>query len=490
MPGRPDGPSGAEQMNEDAGQPGDAAIWEMKMDKVETKPAPDLPIDDVEPAVCFGSDAYVSEDYARDEAEKLWRKVWQMACREEDIPTIGDYVVYDIMDDTILVTRNEEGGISAFYNVCAHRGRRLAEGCGKAKQFRCNYHAWRYNLKGENTFVLDQEDWGRALKRERMNLPTVKVDTWGGFVWINMDPESPDLKTYLSPLAGWLDAFQFDRMRYRWRNRGVFNCNWKVALEAFLEAYHVQGTHPQLTRLADFYTWSKADGLHSHKGFRERKKELNTLESSSYFRPGKGDDVRASIARIQEETYRTANASTTKTMVDAAMRLVDELPEDATAAQVTAHWLASAKADDLARGVEWPEISPEHLAKCGNSCHVFPNVSIAYGYTFALVYRARPYGKDPNKCIFEGFVIERYPEGQEPKPDWVVADAVTGRDQWPPILLQDFDNLEEVQNGMKSRGFRGNIPNPVQEVTISNFHQNLSRFMGAGKPVPLMGDNE
>ena len=445
-------------------------------DVVANLGAPDL--------VTYGTEAFVCPEYARAEPEKLWRKTWQHACRVEEIPNIGDYVVYDIAEDTIVIVRSDADEISAFHNVCAHRGRRLVDGCGHARRFHCKYHAWQYDLRGENIRVLDKEDWGGGLKPERLNLPKVKVDTWGGWVWINMAADCQPLADYLSPMTELLGPFEFDKMRYRWRYRGVFECNWKVAIEAFMEAYHVEGTHPQLTKYAEFYTWSTTDGLHSHKGFRERKSKLQTPESNSYFRPGKGDDVRKSIAEMQAEIYRTTNASTTQTLVDAAARLIDELPEAATAGEVTAHWLNSAKADDAARGVTWPEISPEQIAKAGNSCHLFPNLAIGFGFTFALCYRARPFGTDPDKCIFEGYVIERFPEGEEPKTEWVQANSDEAG-KWPPVLVQDIENMPEVQRGMKSSGFRGALPNPLQEQPISNFHHNLARYMGTGGLKPL-----
>jgi phenylpropionate dioxygenase-like ring-hydroxylating dioxygenase large terminal subunit len=443
----------------------------------------DFTEDMIAKAHVIGPEAFTSEAYVRAEAGKLWPKVWQQACRVEEIPNVGDYAVYDILDDTILVVRSAADEISAFYNVCAHRGRRLVDGCGHASHFHCRYHAWQYNLKGENIRVLDKDDWDGALKPERLNLPEVKVDTWGGWVWINMDPSCVPLRAYLEPLASLFDPFAFEKMRYRWRLWSTFDCNWKVALEAFMEAYHVEGTHPQLVNYADFYTWSTTDGLHSHKGFRERKAHLNTLESSSYFRPGKGDDARISIAKLQQETYSTVNASTTQTMVDAAKRLVDELPEGTPADKVTAHWLASAKRDDAARGVIWPSLTSEQLAKAGNSCHIFPNFAMGYGFTFALCYRTRPYGFDPNKCIFEAYVIERFPEGKEPKTEWVYAK---GNDPvWRPVLPQDFQNMPEVQRGMRCRGYRGALPNPKQEQPVSNLHRNLAKFMGIGAPRPL-----
>jgi phenylpropionate dioxygenase-like ring-hydroxylating dioxygenase large terminal subunit len=447
------------------------------------KPA-DIAKEMAQQSVSFGVEPFISEAYARAEADKLWPKVWQHACRLEDIPNVGDYVTYDILNDTILIVRSEPDKISAFYNVCAHRGRRLASGCGHVTQFRCSYHAWRYNLKGENIYVLDRDDWDGVLTPERLNLPHVKIDTWGGWVWINMDPGCEPLRDYLEPLASMLDPFAFDKMRYRWRQWCYFDCNWKTAIEAFVEAYHVEGTHPQLMKLADFYTWSQADGRHSHKGFKERNPELAVSESNTITRPGKGDDARISIAKLQEEIYRTVNASTTKTFVDAAARLADELPEGTPAAKVMAHWIESARRDDAARGVVWPAIEPEHLAKSGNSCHFFPNLAIGHGITFALCYRARPHGYDPNKCIFEASFMERYPEGKEPKTEWVYAEpADVGK--WRSVLVQDFANMNEVQKGMRSRGFRGALPNPKQEQPVSNFQRNLAIYMGTGGLRPL-----
>ena len=183
--------------------------------------------------VTYGVEPFISESYARAEREKLWGKVWQHACRVEELRNVGDYVTYDILDDTILIVRSEPEKISAFYNVCAHRGRRLMDGCGHATQFRCKYHAWRYNLKGENIHVLDKADWNGALTAERLRLPEVKVDTWGGWVWVNMDPNCEPLRNYLEPAAGMLDPFRaredalslanvvLFRLQLENRNRGI-----------------------------------------------------------------------------------------------------------------------------------------------------------------------------------------------------------------------------------------------------------------------------
>jgi len=432
----------------------------------------------------FGAEAYLSPDYARAEAEYLWPRVWQHACRLEDIPEVGDYVTYDVMDDTILVVRSAPDKISAFYNVCAHRGRRLADGCGQVQEFRCSYHAWKYDLEGRCTRVLSPEDWGDRLTEQRLTLPPVRVDTWGGWVWINMNPEAEPLRDFLEPAASLLDPFELDKMRYRWRLWCNFDCNWKVAIEAFIEAYHVEGTHPQLMSVGDFTMWSRARGLHGHNGFDERDPTKQSDEANTINRPGKGADARLSIAALQRETWETVNSRTTQTLVDAAQRLKDELPEGTPAGEVMKHWLDSARADDAARGVIWPEVTPAEQARAGSAWHIFPNMTIGHSITNALIYRVRPNRDDPEKCLFEAAVIERFPEQGEPDTEWTYADPGDVA-KWRPVLLQDFDNMTQVQRGLRSRGFRGCIPSPQQEQTVANLHRNLARYVGREAPKPL-----
>jgi hypothetical protein len=145
------------------------------------------------------------------------------------------------------------------------------------------------------------------------------------------------------------------------------------------------------------------------------------------------------------------------------------------------HLMASAARDDAARGVTWPAISAEHFAACGHDWHIFPNSVILLGITYALCYRARPNGYDPDSCIFEVYILERYPAGQEPKTEWV-HEPDAAAPSWRRILAQDFDNIPEVQKGMKSRGFMGPRPNPIQEVPVTHFHRTLAEYMGTGVP--------
>jgi phenylpropionate dioxygenase-like ring-hydroxylating dioxygenase large terminal subunit len=447
-----------------------------------------IEIDELSEPLTFPVDAYISRDYARAEGDKLWSKVWQHAGRAEEIQNVGDYLTYDIGEDSIVVVRSAPDTIKAYHNVCSHRGRRLIDtpagahsAHGHKNQFVCGFHGWRYDLQGKCVFKLDEPDWKGALNHECTRLNEVKVDAWGGWVFVNMDPNSVPLREYLEPAASILDPFEFERMRYKWRQWVIFDCNWKTAIEAFMEPYHVQGTHSQLLQYGQYYAYSAGHGLHGVSGFDERDPSMKMKQSSTITRAGKGKDARVSTYELQNEIYTTVNkASTTETLVNAAKRLVEELPEGTPPDQVVRHWLASAKADDAARGVVWPVITPEQMSKAGLAWSVFPNMAILQGITFALCYRARPHGDDPHKCVFESYALERYPHAGEPKTEWVYAEPTA--EKWGLVLSQDFSNMAAVQQGMRSRGFRGTLPNPHQEQKVTNFHRNLAKFMGSGAP--------
>lgn len=445
--------------------------------------------EDVDKPITYPVEAFISREYAEMEREKLWPKVWQVAGRVEEIPKVGNFITYDIAEDSVIVVRTGQNKIKAFHNVCVHRGRRLVDtphgknhACGTKGKFVCGFHGWTYDLDGNNIYIHEPQDWKDALDDpERTRLAEVKVDVWGGWLWINLDPEAVPLQEFLGDAARILAPFQFEKMRYKWRQWVIFDCNWKTALEAFMEPYHVYATHSQMLKHGDYYAFSKAYGLHGVSGFDQRDPSLKMKQSGSITRAGKGADPRISTYNLQNEIYTTVNnASTTETLVNAAKRLVDELPEGTPAPEVIRHWLDSAKRDDAARGVEWPEITPDQMAEAGLAWNIFPNTSILQGITFALCYRTRPYGDDPNKCIFESYAIERFPDGQEPRTEWVYADPTP--EKWGLVLSQDFTNMAAVQKGMHSRGFKGTLPNPHQEQKITNFHRNLANYIGRGAP--------
>lgn len=425
-------------------------------------------------------DNYISRDFVEKEKRNLWPKVWQVACRLEEIPNPGDYVVYEIADESIIVARNKAGQVVAYHNVCPHRGRQLTEGCGRASQFRCKYHGWTFDLDGKNVFVQDEKDWEGSLDRENLDLFHVKVDFWGGFVWINMDPNAETLTEYLETIPSYLDAFEYEKMRYRWYLTIHIPCNWKVAQEAFMEGYHVAATHPQLLPyFGDDYTQSVAQGKHSYFGYWQSTRPAGL--PSPRLKEEAPADPRPAVMRFFREYEDQLKAIFTERDYEASKSLLNAVPEDTDplTAFVTAVELGRAAAE--AEGIGYPpNLTWEHLAKAGADWSVFPNSVTLPWFDGALWYRARPDGDDPDKCIFDIWSLVRYAPGKEPPLDRKVFASMDGNSAGM-ILDQDISNMKLVQKGMKSRAFVKARPNPVQEVEVSNFHNVLETYV-LGKP--------
>lgn len=435
----------------------------------------------------IGVEAYTSKDYLRAEQDKLWNKVWQQVGRVEEIPNVGDFLTYEIMDDSFIIARSSADKINAYHNVCSHRGRRLVdtpdgkhEAKGNCRTFVCGFHGWTYDLEGKNTWAAERSDWPTGLTDEKTRLKNIQVDTWGGWIWINMDPDCEPLRDYLEPAASLLDPFQLQNMRYRWRKWLVFDCNWKIALEAFMETYHVPYTHPEFRAYGTFLGWSRAQGKHSNIGYDAPK---GMEDNQAKLRVADGPDARISTIDLQNFTWENANTNTTRTLVDAAQRLIDELPEGTPPGEVLAHWLASARKDDADRGVIWPTVDPATVSQSGTAWQIFPNFQIGHALNNMLCYSARPYGDDPDKCYFEAAVFELFPEGEEPQTEWEYAPP--DDPGWRTVLPQDFVNMAAMQKGIKSRGFSGPKPNPYRERSIVNLHHNLAKYLGTGAPTDL-----
>lgn len=119
---------------------------------------------------------------------------------------------------------------------------------GRTKFLFCKYHGWRWGLDGTLQKIQDEQDWQGCpnFNKQDLRLKEVKLDTWGGWVFINMEPDAEALRDFLAPVPDYLDCLEFEKWRYRWYKTVILPCNWKTALEGFNEAYHVASTHPQL----------------------------------------------------------------------------------------------------------------------------------------------------------------------------------------------------------------------------------------------------
>jgi len=465
-------------------------------------------------------DRYYTQEFHDLEVEKLWRRVWQLACHEDDIPNVGDALAYDIAGLSFAIVRTGEDEFSAYPNACRHRGRRLVD-CRKKdlNSLRCPFHGWRWNLDGTLKEVPCQWDFP-GVSEESHSLPKVKTGRWGGFVFINPDPDAEPLEDFLGDIDEHWATLPFERRYKAVHVAKKLPCNWKLAQEAFMESYHVIATHPTLLReMGDansqydsFGTMSRAIsplGVASPHVHSELAGEPNedTTPYTIYRHPLSGD----LYERIEEDRIRvTKKDGRTGIFNSMAEKLEGELEH---ADLHTCNWFAgkltpemeaekhpfgalpvpearavraAARRDQL-RPLMGDEIDKVCDAELIDAMYysIFPNIS-PWGCYSPIFYRFRPDGDNPKQSIHEIMYMLPVPEGQErpaPAPiHWLDLDddymEAPELGRLGKVFNQDQLNLGAVQQGLR------NIPGgkvtlaEYQETKIRHFAAKLNEWLG------------
>ena len=186
------------------------------------------------------------------EQEHIWRRSWLCVGHQGELPEVGSFRLAEETGAPIVIVRGKDRRVRAFYNTCRHRGGPVVrEACGRAQRLRCSYHSWAYDLEGNLVSVPDERDFV-GLDREVRALIPVRCETWGGWIFVNEDPQAPPLLDYLAPLPREWDDLEIDDLRFIDRHTLMLACNWKAAVDAFLEVYHLKHIHPNtVNRLLD-----------------------------------------------------------------------------------------------------------------------------------------------------------------------------------------------------------------------------------------------
>lgn len=425
---------------------------------------------------------YISPDFLRLEKERLWPRVWQIACREQDLPHVGSFFTYDIMDESIVVVRTTPTELKAFFNACQHRGRRLTEGAGVQSRFHCRFHGWQYNLDGSNARIVDRDDWAGCpnFTDRDVSLKEVQVGTWGGWVYVNMDPNAEPLADFLAPVPQYLDPYELQKMKYRWHATVKVPCNWKVALEAFSEAYHVSATHPQMMdTYGDDTTHNQIFGRHG-KFFYLPNPDFPLGGPSPRIGKKVPTDLRQNVVDYFQMWNDDLGAFFTERDAEAAHRVLTEVSPTASSFEILGKAIQFQAEAAIASGAGWPDMTLEQMMAAMTDWHVFPNYVMLPWPSGLLAYRALPHPTDPNWCYFDVYSLARFAPGLTPKYE---RKLFLGDEDWrnfksiSVILQQDFDNMKDVQRGMHSHGFGGARTNPKQEATISNFHRVICEYV-------------
>jgi phenylpropionate dioxygenase-like ring-hydroxylating dioxygenase large terminal subunit len=432
----------------------------------------------VSPRLLLGDDGlvpkerYTGREFFDGEMAALWPRVWQIACREEELTAVGDHVTYAIGDQSIVIVRAAEDRLAAFHNACLHRGTRLAGGAGRfpAAGIRCPYHGWCYGLDGTLRDVPDRTEFGTLT--DGLRLAPVRVACWGGFVFVTMDPDTEPLLEFLDPLPALLAPYRLGDMRLRSYLTTILPANWKTVLDAFNEGYHVQGAHPQILPWTDD-TSIAYEQFRTHAHYGRLPQARRRLRPSPRLGPqervDEGEILAALVAGLGGAFLKEERA------------LVDELRAMTLPPGTDLLALYQRRRMELmaARGFDVSAFDPEQMTSA-DDVYCFPNVVGPIYPGSAILFRVRPNGMDPASAILDTWTLEwpapgiswRMPE-RRTIPDWTARN-------WGEITTQDFENIARAQAGMQSRGFAALRLNPRQEGNILHMHRVIDRYLGHG----------
>jgi choline monooxygenase len=196
---------------------------------------------------------YSDTEIYQAESRAAFARSWQAVGRVEQLSENGQFITAEIAGEPVVVTRDKEGTLRAFTNVCRHRAARVALGEeGKASFFQCHYHGWTYDLTGQ---LKGTPEFAGVCEfdREANALPPWQVATWGPLVFVRQSANGPSLQQYLAPLPEKTSGLGLDKMKFVQRKGYDLECNWKVFVDNYLDGgYHVNTIHPALGGVIDY----------------------------------------------------------------------------------------------------------------------------------------------------------------------------------------------------------------------------------------------
>jgi len=417
---------------------------------------------------CHDTEGYFSRDYMQLEWQKLWTQSWLIAGVSSDIPNIGDYFLFNIGNESIIVTNTDEG-IRAFYNVCSHRGARLvSEERGNKKVFVCPFHSWSFHNNGDLRRITDEETFHPDVVKHRPGLTPVKCETHAGIVFICMSDEVAPLKEMIGLPDDYLESYQIDRMKVVRHVRSEWGANWKVGVEAFYESYHLHAVHP------------------------ETRGVMGDLNVQYDLYPNGASRMIVPLGQPSPRMHDqdTVNEGLQAMLQDAG---VDPATFSGSAADVR-RAIQRGKRERAERlGLDYSRFVDGQLSDSW-ATGVFPNVQIGCHPEAVFLMRFIPHETDPERFYYDTMTL-LFP-ADDPDycpPAWMglpEGTDVTGRTRPATehytieedaglglVLSQDAAFLPIVQQGMRSRGFKGQLWGE-QEQRLRHFHVELERRLG------------
>ena len=434
------------------------------------------------------SGRYTDPEFTRLEYEQLWSRVWQMAARLDEVPEPGDYTVYEIGRQSVIIVRVDADTIKAFNNSCPHRGTALAQDSGTFRECRiiCPFHGWRWGIDGVNQYVLERQQFrGGQLVASDVALPEIKLEIFAGFVFINFAAEPQAFDEFMAPVRDLIENLAIGDMHHIWWKSVPVPANWKVAVEAFLEGYHVPATHPQLEKdSAKFIFGDDVSGdihfsHHDHlyetfaNGHGRFLGGQKTPMAGHTHQAGDPVDIMADRLNLLVEGM---DAMILKEDVELVRSLKGKpIPEDST---LGGEYVKAMYTKAAAEQRPMPPLEREVMDQWGGEIFIFPNLMVLPQAGNTMMYRVRPDGFDPDSCVFEIYSAKTYPVA-ESVPRAVVQKMTDTNDpeQFLRIPRQDFSNIPRIQRGLQTSGCKQILLAEYYEKMILNMHQELDRYL-------------
>lgn len=382
-----------------------------------------------------------SPEFYELEREKIFKRAWLNVGRVDDVPRAGTWFTKDIVAAraSVLVTRDMQGDVHAFHNVCRHRGNKLVwadrptqECAGNARQFVCKYHGWRYGLDGGCTYV-QQENEFFDIDKESLGLASIHCEVWAGWIFVNLDREPrQSLREFLGPMVGALEGYPFDAFTERYSFRAQNASNWKVFIDAFQEYYHVPPLHTHQLGPPDVRnSESPFEGAHYQLDGPHRM--VSTSGSEKHRFP-------AEYLYPSEALFRSGN---------------------------TGPWDAPSLEGEL------PGVNPGGVKRWGiDNFQIFPNLEVLiYERNWFLSYRFWPTSHNTHTFEADLWFTPARTARERLAREYA---AVTVKE----YALQDAGTLDGTQLGLESDAF-DSYPLNDQEILVRHFHKTVGDWVAA-----------
>lgn len=406
---------------------------------------------------------YTSAAFAELEKERMWARVWQMACREEQIPEVGDCLLYEAPGISLIVVRSAPDEIRAFQNSCLHRGMKLCAADTSVSRLTCPFHGFSWNLDGSLAHVPARWDFPDVREAD-FRLPEARVGRWGGFVFINPDSAAGPLEDYLGHLVPHFADWPRDQVYLSTVLRKTLDANWKTCIEAFLEAFHVPHIHAQALSFGG--------------------------DSSTQYDVWP-DDPHASrfLEPVGVPGDQYAGALSEQEILEAALKAVtggSETPSLPPGMKAR-HFMAEGARASVGEmdGRDYSRLSDTE-ATDAMQYSLFPNFILFRSLLYPYAYRFLPAKGDHTKTVFDFLLFRPKPTDGSPipearivdlDPDGSFAEAGVLAPWHGEIYDQDVWGLAQCQAGLES-GETDILYARYQEVRLRHLHQTLAHYLG------------